>query len=122
MILSTILFVIFSIDVESQEVCNDTITGCCYGYFWSYKSYSCEACMPGYSGINCTVVCPYPTYGHNCQGLCDCDEDICDVSTGCTQITTETNDCNIDCEENMCNVSSGCTQITTGKNSVGLEY
>lgn len=34
----------------------------------------------------------------------------------------ETNDCNIDCEENMCNVSSGCTQITTGKNSVGLEY
>lgn len=34
----------------------------------------------------------------------------------------ETNDCNIDCEENMCNVSSGCTLITTGKNSVGLEY
>lgn len=35
---------------------------------------------------------------------------------------TETNDCNYDCEEDMCNVSLGCTQIKTGKNSVGLEY
>lgn len=46
--------------------------------------------MPGYSGINCTAACPYPTFGHNCQGLCDCDEDICNVSTGCTQITITT--------------------------------
>lgn len=44
--------------------------------------------MPGYSGVNCTADCPYPTYGDNCQDLCDCDEDICNVSTGCTQITT----------------------------------
>lgn len=34
----------------------------------------------------------------------------------------ETNDCNNDCEENMCNVSTGCTQKTTGMNSFGLEY
>lgn len=47
--------------------------------------------MPGYSGINCTTGCPYPTYGHGCQGLCDCNVDMCDVSTGCTQITTGTN-------------------------------
>uniref|UniRef100_A0A8W8JIE3 Uncharacterized protein n=1 Tax=Magallana gigas TaxID=29159 RepID=A0A8W8JIE3_MAGGI len=83
-----------------------------------------KACIPGYSGINCTVACPYPTHGHNCQGFCDCEEDICDLSTGCTQITTdkissvkktiiETNDCNNDCEENMCNESTGCTQNTT---------
>lgn len=34
----------------------------------------------------------------------------------------ETNDCNRDCDENMCDVSTGCTQIATGTNSVGLEY
>lgn len=124
LILSTFLFVIFSFGVESQEVCNETITGCCYGYFWSYKNYSCEACMPGYTGINCTNACPYPTYGEGCQGICDCNEDMCDVSNGCEPITTdmissvkktiiETNDCNNDCEENMCNVSTGCTPKTT---------
>ena len=25
-----------------------------------------------------------------CQGLCDCDKDSCDVSKGCTPITTGT--------------------------------
>lgn len=28
----------------------------------------------------CTTICPYPTYGHECQGLCRCDKDKCDVS------------------------------------------
>lgn len=46
--------------------------------------------MPGYTGINCTDACPYPSYGHNCQGYCHCEEDICDLSTGCAQITTGT--------------------------------
>lgn len=44
--------------------------------------------MPGYIGKNCTIVCPYPTYGYVCQGFSDCDEDMCDVSTGCEPITT----------------------------------
>lgn len=47
--------------------------------------------MPGYSGINCKTACPYPTHGHNCQGVCDCDKGRCDVSTGCTQITAGRN-------------------------------
>lgn len=46
------------------------------------------ACMPGYIGINCTSKCPYPTYGHGCQGFCDCNEVMCDVSNGCEPITT----------------------------------
>lgn len=46
------------------------------------------ACIPGYHGINCTIVCPYPSYGPACQGFCDCKKDMCDVSTGCTQKTT----------------------------------
>lgn len=44
--------------------------------------------MPGYNGINCTSLCPHPSYGYGCQGLCDCEKDMCDVSTGCTQKTT----------------------------------
>lgn len=170
LILSAFLCVIFSIDVESQEVCNEqesyflptncqhyysillnllntffiifflnlnfnrTISGCCPGYFWSDKNNSCECklelyiskksecnyllclhysflphrnkhqqlkcftvvflyicisvCMPGYTGINCTKICPYPSYGPRCQGFCDCNKDICDVSTGCEPNTT----------------------------------
>lgn len=44
--------------------------------------------MPGYIGINCATPCPPPTYGHGCQGICNCDKDICDGSTGCIQKTT----------------------------------
>lgn len=46
------------------------------------------ACIPGYHGKNCTIVCPYPSYGPGCQDFCDCKKDMCDVSTGCTQKTT----------------------------------
>lgn len=45
-------------------------------------------CIPGYSGINCTSLCPYPQYGVDCQRECNCSKDMCDVSTGCQQITT----------------------------------
>ena len=47
-------------------------------------------CSPGYSGPNCTIQCPYPFYGEECQGICDCDNDTCDISTGCTLLTTGT--------------------------------
>lgn len=45
-------------------------------------------CMSGYSGIYCTTVCPYPTCGYRCQGICDCDEDMRDVSNECEPITS----------------------------------
>lgn len=44
--------------------------------------------MPGYSGQNCSSKCPYPAYGNRCQGNCDCNNDTCDVSTGCRSLTT----------------------------------
>lgn len=99
--------------------------------------------MPGYIGINCTSKCPYPTYGHGCQGLCDCDENMCDVSTGCEPNTTVCTpgyigiNCTIsctypsyghgckglcDCDEDMCNVYTGCEQLTTGRNLLCLVY
>lgn len=45
-------------------------------------------CMPGYSGVNCSFSCPYPSYGVECQKSCNCIRDLCDVSTGCKQTTT----------------------------------
>ena len=47
-------------------------------------------CSPGYTGPNCSIQCPYPTYGEKCQGYCDCDRDSCDFTTGCTLLTTGT--------------------------------
>lgn len=45
-----------------------------------------------------------------------------DMISSVKKTSIDTNDCNNDCEGNMCNVSTGCTQKTTGKNSFGLEY
>ncbi|XP_061169536.1 multiple epidermal growth factor-like domains protein 10 [Saccostrea echinata] len=43
----------------------------------------CKVCSPGYVGSNCTQICPYPNYGLDCQGKCECDERLCDITTGC---------------------------------------
>lgn len=39
--------------------------------------------MTGYNGLNCTAKCPYPTYGHRCQGICTCSKELCGFQTGC---------------------------------------
>lgn len=44
-------------------------------------------CIPGYVGENCLGKCTYPYYGMDCQNQCDCDENRCDFSTGCTNFT-----------------------------------
>lgn len=58
----------------------------------SYEHYIFEnifaGCMPGYNGINCALLCPYPQYGVDCQMSCNCIKDLCDVSTGCIDPTT----------------------------------
>lgn len=43
-------------------------------------------CVPGYIGINCSSKCPFPTYGINCQGICNCSDETCDISTGCNTV------------------------------------
>lgn len=44
--------------------------------------------MPGYTGMNCTFKCPYPSYGRKCQRVCYCDSNQCDVSRGCNSLTS----------------------------------
>lgn len=45
-------------------------------------------CLPGYIGMNCSLKCPYPTYGIKCQEICNCGDEQCDVTTGCNTVTT----------------------------------
>lgn len=44
--------------------------------------------MAGYFGWNCSIRCHYPNYGVDCQEICDCYEDLCDISVGCILRTT----------------------------------
>nr|XP_022290380.1 cell death abnormality protein 1-like [Crassostrea virginica] len=70
--------------VVTSWLCEGRYRGCCDGYYWNAYNGTCE----GYGGSNCTSPCPYPTYGDRCQGICDCDNNSCDVSTGCRTPTT----------------------------------
>lgn len=45
-----------------------------------------SACIPGCTGLNCTIICRYPSYGVGCQPKCECAEEQCDPVTGCGSI------------------------------------
>lgn len=50
----------------------------------NYFFNSDTVCHPGYLGQNCSEICRYPTYGEECQKLCECKEEkYCDIATGC---------------------------------------
>lgn len=40
-------------------------------------------CIPGYTGLECTLKCPYPLFGKNCQKHCDCPTTKCNFQSGC---------------------------------------
>lgn len=54
-------------------------------------------CVTGYTGLNCTKKCPFPTYGKRCQNLCKCDKDQCDMSTGCSTLSDGILNCFFPC-------------------------
>lgn len=41
------------------------------------------ACDTGFTGINCDAKCQYPSFGNDCQSLCDCSATYCDHVIGC---------------------------------------
>lgn len=41
-------------------------------------------CDAGTFGPRCEKVCPYPYYGSLCILKCDCNEDLCNPSNGCS--------------------------------------
>lgn len=48
-----------------------------------------SACVKGFTGHNCNVICPFPAYGLDCQSICNCTEKSCDPGDGCIGHTTE---------------------------------
>lgn len=68
--------------------CESNFRGCCPDTVWNNKTQTCEACMDGYHGENCSIPCPHPFFGKECQMKCNCSEDLCDISKGCPIETT----------------------------------
>lgn len=54
---------------------------CCK--LWDEMHQNCKDCSPGYVGSDCTEQCRHPNYGTDCQGLCNCSKEFCDIATGC---------------------------------------
>nr|XP_034333989.1 multiple epidermal growth factor-like domains protein 10 [Crassostrea gigas] len=68
--------------------CEGYFKNCCPGSSWNSETQQCEECMSGFTGVNCSSLCPYPYYGEDCQRTCNCSRDLCNVSTGCIRIVT----------------------------------
>lgn len=66
----------------------DSINGtrCCSGYTWDSLKEQCIHCKEGYTGIHCTIACPFPSYGLNCQSTCSCTDEECNYVTGCKHL------------------------------------
>eukprot|EP00105_Crassostrea_gigas_P017413 XP_011435179.1 PREDICTED: scavenger receptor class F member 2 [Crassostrea gigas] len=90
------MFVIILTITTVSIACKATVTslecerGCCPGTVWNDKTQTCEACMDGYHAENCSTPCPHPFFGKECQMICNCSEDLCDISKGCPIETTDT--------------------------------
>lgn len=90
---------------------------------------SLKMCRTGYHGNSCFEICPYPTFGKMCKGICKCIPHLCNHIHGCPTIGTNCplgfigNFCQIPCQypqygiacqqicfcsKTNCNSSTGC--------------
>lgn len=58
-------------------------TTCCSGSFWSEEKSACERCPLGYHSFNCSEICKFPTFGEDCQHICNCSIELCSHIVGC---------------------------------------
>ncbi|XP_078320899.1 uncharacterized protein LOC144621449 isoform X7 [Crassostrea virginica] len=48
------------------------------------KERKCTPCSDGFFGPNCSISCPFPSYGRRClDGECHCSKELCDPRNGC---------------------------------------
>lgn len=66
---------------------NGTIA-CCHGYQWNKEKTKCIPCDKGFTGYNCEAICPFPSYGLDCQAICNCTKANCDPKDGCSGNST----------------------------------
>ncbi|XP_078314480.1 uncharacterized protein LOC144619678 [Crassostrea virginica] len=62
---------------------------CCPGKVWNISLRSCQPCNIGFHGPNCTITCPFPGYGKDCQLKCRCSESLCSHVDGCNTSNKE---------------------------------
>ncbi|XP_048771497.2 uncharacterized protein LOC125677461 isoform X2 [Ostrea edulis] len=72
------------------EYRTESNNGCCSGTIWNETLGKCTGCMPGYFDQYCNKTCEYPRYGMRCMGKCDCEQDICNIVTGCPKYESST--------------------------------
>uniref|UniRef100_K1QB77 EGF-like domain-containing protein n=1 Tax=Magallana gigas TaxID=29159 RepID=K1QB77_MAGGI len=77
---------------DFQNICKGKNGGtvCCHGYKQNKEKTECEPCEKGYAGQICEIVCPFPSYGLDCQSVCNCTETTCDHVNGCRGYSSET--------------------------------
>lgn len=46
-------------------------------------SHDITECIHGYTGTECSITCPYPLFGKDCQSVCNCSIPECDFVSGC---------------------------------------
>lgn len=61
---------------------------CCNGFALDTISGECKKCPIGYFSDNCSRKCNPPTYGEDCQYLCECSNDVCHFALGCQLFQT----------------------------------
>ncbi|XP_078327234.1 uncharacterized protein LOC111102421 isoform X2 [Crassostrea virginica] len=70
---------------ENQRCSWERGVECCTGYSLNKHTGECEKCPKGYFG-DCSKQCVPPTYGEDCQSLCNCtDGYYCHFAYGCSQ-------------------------------------
>lgn len=47
-------------------------------------------CHAGFLGDNCSISCPYPSYGKLCNQMCGCSKSSCHHIYGCSFTTSST--------------------------------
>lgn len=86
------VFLFFLTSHPGAEGCVGFYAPCCAGEYLNATIEKCIACPIGYHGLNCSERCDYPYYGKDCtEGTClnVCEKELCDIATGCRQITTK---------------------------------
>nr|XP_022290070.1 multiple epidermal growth factor-like domains protein 10 [Crassostrea virginica] len=85
-----IWFIANSTSITASGICGgENGRECCDGFYLNASTKKCEECKPGSFGRNCSLICPFPTYGKKCQNKCNCDNETCNAITGCTTQTTD---------------------------------
>ncbi|XP_048767856.2 multiple epidermal growth factor-like domains protein 11 isoform X2 [Ostrea edulis] len=94
------LFITFSLQlVGGNGLSCDGYFKCCYGYKWDRDTEKCIPCEVGYYGIDCAEPCPFPSFGKECQLLCNCSEYQCNHKKGCPK-----SDCGPGYVDDLCDV------------------